>query len=115
MSDLTPHRTSLDIAGRVTLGLTMIDSRKAAIIRDRFWRERTWPAIAKERHCCVTTAVKRFKLGMEDLRRAILLVEGRLSESTTPPGSSANAERMVTFCAELSGVMEQTGFPPLGR
>jgi len=41
MSDLTAHRTSTDIVGRVTLGLTMIDSRKAAIIRDRFWRERT--------------------------------------------------------------------------
>jgi len=56
----------------------MIDRGRAAIIRDRFWRERTWPAIAKERHCSVTTAVKRFKQGMDDLSRAILLVEGRL-------------------------------------
>jgi len=80
MSDLTPHRTSLDITGRVTLGLTMVDRGRAAIIRDRFWRDRTWPAIAKERHCSVTTAVKRFKQGMDDLRRAILLVEGRLPE-----------------------------------
>ena len=78
MSDLTAQRTSSDIAGRVTLGLTMIDRRKAAIIRDRFWRERTWPVIAKERHCSVTTAVKCFKRGMDELRCAILLIEGRL-------------------------------------
>jgi len=78
VSDFVAHRTSGDIAGRVTLGLTMIDSRKAAIIRDRFWRERTWPVIAKERHCSMTTAVKRFKQGMDDLKHAILLVEGRL-------------------------------------
>jgi hypothetical protein len=76
-------RTRLDIAERVTLGLTMIDSREAAIIRDRFWRERTWPVIAKERHCSVTTAVKRFKQGMDELRCAILLIEGRLPESTS--------------------------------
>jgi hypothetical protein len=82
MSDLMTQRTNSDIAGRVTLGLTMIDSRKAAIIRDRFWRERTWLVIAKERHCSVTTAVKRFKQGMDDLKRAIMLVEGRLPEST---------------------------------
>ena len=88
MSDFIARRTSSDIAGRVTLGLTMIDSRKAAIIRDRFWRERTWPVIAKERHCSVTTAVKRFKQGMVDLRRAIMLVEGRLPES--PLGSAGN-------------------------
>lgn len=86
MSDLAARPTSSDIAGRVTLGLTMIDRGKAAIIRDRYWRERTWPAIAKERHCSVTTAVKRFKQGMDDLRRAILLVEGRLPESTTGAG-----------------------------
>lgn len=78
MSDLMGRRTTEDIAGRVMLGLTMIDRGRAAIIRDRFWRERTWPAIAKERHCSVTTAVKRFKQGMGDLSRAILLVEGRL-------------------------------------
>ena len=58
----------------------MIDSRKAAIIRDRYWRERTWPVIAKERHCSMTTAVKRFKQGMDDLRCAILLIEGKLLE-----------------------------------
>jgi hypothetical protein len=86
MSDLTACRTTSDIAGRVILGLSMIDSRKAAIIRDRFWRERTWPVIAKERHCSVTTAVKRFKQGMDDLRRAIMLVEGRLPESTIGAG-----------------------------
>jgi hypothetical protein len=68
-----------DIARRVTLGLTMIDSREAAVIRDRFWRERTWPVIARERHCSMTTAANRFRKGMEDLRRAILLVEGTLS------------------------------------
>jgi len=78
MNDLVAHRTSGDIAGRVTLGLTMIDRGRAAIIRDRYWRERTWPAIAKDRHCSVTTAVKRFKQGMDDLKHAILLVEGRL-------------------------------------
>lgn len=83
MSDLAARPMSSDIAGRVTLGLTMIDRGKAAIIRDRYWRERTWPAIAKERHCSVTTAVKRFKQGMDDLRSAILLIEGRLPESTT--------------------------------
>jgi hypothetical protein len=80
MSDLAARRTRSDIAGRVTLGLTMIDRGKAAIIRDRYWRERTWPAIARERHCSVTTAVKRFKQGMDELRRAILLVEGKLLE-----------------------------------
>ncbi|MFZ2413603.1 MAG: hypothetical protein WAW16_05225 [Candidatus Cryosericum sp.] len=78
MKDLAVRPATSDIAGRVTLGLTMIDSRKAAIIRDRYWRERTWPAIARERHCSVTTAVKRFKQGMDDLRRAIMLVEGKL-------------------------------------
>ena len=78
MSDLMVRRTTGDIAGRVMLGLTMIDRGRAAIIRDRFWRERTWPVIAKDRHCSVTTAVKRFKQGMDDLSRAILLVEGRL-------------------------------------
>lgn len=79
MSDLAACPTTSDIARRVTLGLSMIDRGRAAIIRDRFWRERTWPAIARERHCSVTTAVKRFKQGMDDLRRAILLVEGKLS------------------------------------
>jgi hypothetical protein len=78
MSDLAAHRTTSDVAGRVTLGLTMIDRGRAAIIRDRYWRERTWPAIAKDRHCSVTTAVKRFKQGMDDLKGAILLIEGRL-------------------------------------
>lgn len=86
MSALPVRRTTDDIAGRVLLGLTMIDSRKAAIIRDRFWRERTWPAIARDRHCSVTTAVKRFKEGMDDLRQAILLVEGRLPGSTGEAG-----------------------------
>jgi hypothetical protein len=70
-----------DIVRRVTLGLTMIDSRKAAIIRDRYWRERTWPAIARERHCSVTTATKRFKQGLDDLKHAIMLVEGKLPET----------------------------------
>jgi len=92
MSDLAAQRTGLDIAGRVTLGLTIIDRGRAAIIRDRYWRERTWPVIAKERHCSVTTAVKRFKQGMDDLRCAILLVEGRLPESITPVGSSTSTE-----------------------
>ena len=78
MSDNAARPGAAEIAGRVTLGLTMIDRGRAAIIRDRYWRERTWPCIAKERHCSVTTAVKRFKQGMDDLRRAILLVEGRL-------------------------------------
>ena len=82
MRELVGQRAGGDIAGRVTLGLTMIDSRKAAIIRDRFWRERTWPVIAKERHCSVTTAVKRFKQGMDDLARAIMLVEGSLPQTT---------------------------------
>jgi hypothetical protein len=91
MSDLVSHRTR-DIAGEVTLGLTLIDSREAAIIRDRFWRERTWPVIARERHCSVTTAVKRFKLGMEDLRRAILLIEGRLPASVSQPEALDEAE-----------------------
>ncbi|MHB8071236.1 MAG: hypothetical protein ACYDHF_04670 [Candidatus Cryosericum sp.] len=68
-----------DISQRVVLGMSMIDSREAAIIRDRFWRERTWPVIARERRCSMTTAVSRFKRGMEDLRRAILLIEGKLS------------------------------------
>jgi hypothetical protein len=65
----------------------MIDRGRAAIIRDRYWRERTWPAIAKDRHCSVTTAVKRFKRGMDDLRRAILLIEGRLQseKQVLPP------------------------------
>ncbi len=72
----TPAR---DILRSVTLGLSMIDSRDAAIIRDRFWRERTWPVIARERHCSMTTAANRYKRGMEDLRRAILLIEGKLS------------------------------------
>jgi hypothetical protein len=95
MSDLAAQRTTLDIVGRVTLGLSMIDSRKAAIIRDRFWRERTWPTIAKERHCSVTTAVKRFKQGMDDLRRAILLVEGKL-----PLGSAGNQLRAASSAPE---------------
>jgi hypothetical protein len=68
-----------DIFQRVVLAMSMIDSREAAIIRDRFWRERTWPVIARERRCSMTTAVSRFKRGMEDLRRAILLIEGKLS------------------------------------
>jgi hypothetical protein len=83
MSGNAARPTSSDIAGRVALGLTMIDRGRAAIIRDRYWRERTWPAIAKDRHCSVTTAVKRFKRGMDDLRRAILLIEGKLPESTS--------------------------------
>ena len=95
MSDLAARATTSDIAGRVTLGLTMIDRGRAAIIRDRYWRERTWPAIAKDRHCSVTTAVKRFKQGMDDLRRAVLLVEGRL-----PLGSSVTIERVVTLVEE---------------
>jgi hypothetical protein len=80
MSDLAPRSGGLDITGRVTLGLTMIDRGRAAIIRDRWWRERTWPAIAKERHCSVTTAVTRYKKGMDELRRAILLIEGKLPQ-----------------------------------
>jgi hypothetical protein len=100
MSDLAAHRTSLDIAGRVTLGLTMIDSRKAGIIRDRFWRERTWPVIAKERHCSVTTAVKRFKQGMDDLRCAIMLVEGKLPESTI--GSADPNEALIVVRKPVS-------------
>ena len=78
---MTPHleRPVTDIAQRVDLGLSMIDSREAALIRDRFWRERTWPVIAHERRCSMTTAAKRYRQGMEDLRRAILLIEGRLS------------------------------------
>jgi hypothetical protein len=65
MSDLVSHRTR-DIAGEVTL--------------------------ARERHCSVTTAVKRFKLGMEDLRRAILLIEGRLPASVSQPEALDEAE-----------------------
>jgi len=80
MSELAARPTNSDIAGRVTLGLSMIDRGRAAIIRDRHWRGRTWPAIAKERHCSVTTAVKRFKQGMDELRSAILLIEGKLPE-----------------------------------
>ena len=80
MSDLAPRSGGLDITERVTLGLTMIDRGRAAIIRDRWWRERTWPAIAKERHCSVTTAVTRYKKGMDELRRAILLIEGKLPQ-----------------------------------
>jgi hypothetical protein len=80
MSDIAPRSRGLDITGRVTLGLTMIDRGRAAIIRDRWWRERTWPAIAKERHCSVTTAVTRYKKGMDELRRAILLIEGKLPQ-----------------------------------
>jgi hypothetical protein len=78
---MTPHpdRPMTDIAQHVDLGLSMIDSREAALIRDRFWRERTWPVIARERRCSMTTAAKRYRQGMEDLRRAILLIEGRLS------------------------------------
>ncbi len=77
---MTPDRehTLEDVAQRVTLALSMIDSREAAIIRDRFWRERTWPAVARVRRCSVTTATKRYRRGMEDLRRALLLIEGRL-------------------------------------
>jgi len=85
MSDRTPRPTTTDIAGRVTLGLTMIDKGRAAIIRDRWWRERTWPAIARERHCSVTTAVTRYKRGMEELRCAILLIEGRLVSTPDAP------------------------------
>ena len=77
----------LSIAGRVDLGLTMIDKGKAAIIRDRYWRERTWPAIARERGCSVTTARKRFEDGMAQLRAAILLIEGRL-----PPAAPEHDE-----------------------
>jgi len=80
MSDIVPRSGGLDITGRVTLGLAMIDRGRAAIIRDRWWRERTWPAIAKERHCSVTTAVTRYKKGMDELRRAILLIEGKLPQ-----------------------------------
>lgn len=89
MSGPALQRTSGGIAAHVTLGLSMIDSRKAAIIRDRFWRERTWPVIAKERHCSMTTAVKRFKQGMDDLRKAIMLVEGELPEATDRLPASA--------------------------
>ena len=98
MSDLAVRPATSDIARRVTLGLTMIDRGRAAIIRDRYWRERTWPAIARERHCSVTTAVKRFKQGMDDLRRAILLVEGRL-----PPAGSAG---------DSVSIGTRTGFQP---
>jgi hypothetical protein len=80
MSDIVPRSGGLDITGRVTLGLAMIDRGRAAIIRDRWWRERTWPAIAKDRHCSVTTAVTRYKKGMDELRRAILLIEGKLPQ-----------------------------------
>lgn len=79
MSERGARPGTLDIVGRVTVGLSMIDSGKAAIIRDRWWRERTWPAIAKARRCSVTTAVTRYKQGMDELRRAILLIEGRLA------------------------------------
>jgi hypothetical protein len=75
----------LSIAGRVDLGLTMIDRGRAAVIRDRYWRERTWPAIARERHCSVTTARKRFEDGMTELRAAILLIEGRLPPAAPEP------------------------------
>lgn len=75
------------IAERVDLGLAMVDRGKAAIIRDRFWRERTWPAIARERGCSVTTARKRFEDGMAQLRAAILLIEGRL-----PPAAPEHDE-----------------------
>ena len=104
MSDLTVHQTSGDIAGRVTLGLSMIDSRKAAIIRDRYWRERTWPAIARERHCSVTTAVKRFKQGMDDLSHAIMLVEGNLR----PEGRSATIRGEEAFPGEECAEKELT-------
>ncbi|MDO9099614.1 MAG: hypothetical protein Q7V53_02555 [Caldisericota bacterium] len=67
----------MDIGPCVTLALAMIDSREAAIIRDRYWRSRTWPVIARERHCSVTTATKRFHQGMDHLRQAIILIEGR--------------------------------------
>lgn len=79
MSDRAARPATSDIAGRVTLGLSMIDRGRAAIIRDRYWRERTWPAIARERHCSMTTAVTRFKKGMDELKHAILLIEGRLA------------------------------------
>lgn len=82
----------LSIAGRVDLGLTMIDKGKAAIIRDRYWRERTWPAIAHERRCSVTTARKRFDDGMAELRAAILLIEGALPLS----GGDARDEEPAT-------------------
>lgn len=78
---MNPHATrdaSVDIGPCVTLALAMIDSRQAAIIRDRFWRERTWPVIAHERRCSITTATKRFHQGMDNLRRAILLIEGKV-------------------------------------
>lgn len=77
---MTPDREHApeDVAQRVMLALSMIDSREAAIIRDRFWRERPWPAVARARRCSVTTATKRYRQGMEDLRRALLLIEGRL-------------------------------------
>ena len=81
MSAREERTAPLTIAERVDLGLTMIDPRKAAIIRDRYWRERTWPAIARERRCSVTTARKRLEDGMAELRAAILLIEGRLPPS----------------------------------
>ena len=87
MSGGEERTAPLTIAERVDLGLTMIDPRKAAIIRDRYWRERTWPAIARERRCSVTTARKRLEDGMAELRAAILLIEGRL-----PPLDPAQQE-----------------------
>jgi len=84
MSAREERTAPLTIAERVDLGLTMIDARKAAIIRDRYWRERTWPAIAREHRCSVTTARKRLEDGMAELRAAILLIEGRLPPANPP-------------------------------
>lgn len=87
---MRPLQTSASIDHCIDVGLAMIDRQEAAIIRDRFWRERTWPAIARSRACSVTTAVNRYKRGMEHLRQAVLLIEGRSpSERPAPPGSPA--------------------------
>ncbi len=75
-----PHITTERIIRHITIGLSMIDRQEAAIIRDRFWRERTWPAIAHARSCSMTTAITRYKRGMEDLKRAVLLIEGKLAQ-----------------------------------
>lgn len=101
MNGLTSQPTSRDIVARVTLGLSMIDSRKAGIIRDRYWRERTWPAIAKERRCSVTTAVKRFKQGMDDLRQAIMLVEGRTIMNRAFPEHHSRRMLLLSTSGEL--------------
>ncbi len=88
---MRPRRTTTSIIHCVDVGLAMIDRQEAAIIRDRFWRERTWPAIAHSRSCSVTTAVNRYKRGMEHLRQAVLLVDGQpvTSERSGPPGFPA--------------------------